>query len=264
MPRQNGNGSRKTVSVYFYGEDILAVQELDPNETYVPIGRLCETLGLNRAAQEKRIKSHAVLGSGVKLLRVEVGNGYEQALCLRVDLIPLWLTGLDVSQVMEEHQARLELFQREATSMLWQAFKPQGFTPEDALLPPRHEQSPAEHAYVAAQTIATLARHQMLIERQLNIARAARNPQSGDPWSPGEAVDDTQAALLAQAVRRVATTAAERTRRNEYAGVYSGLYRQFSISSYRRMPASRLHEAMEWLDRWRGDLLGEPEPPPDI
>ena len=57
---------------------------------------------------------------------------------------------------------------------------------------------------------------------------------------------------------------AERTRRNEYGGVYNGLYRQFGIASYRRMPPARLREALEWLERWRGDLMGEPEPPPDI
>ena len=56
----------------------------------------------------------------------------------------------------------------------------------------------------------------------------------------------------------------ERTRRNEYGGVYNGLYRQFGIASYRRMPPARLREALEWLERWRGDLMGEPEPPPDI
>jgi hypothetical protein len=156
---------------------------------------------------------------------------------------------------------RLELFQREVASTLWQAFRPQGFGPADALVPERHQQTPAEQAYVAELTQATLARHQMLIERQLD-ARASYD--DSDPYGAGGGVDDSQAELLARAVRRVALAAAERTRRNEYPGMYSGLYRQFSISSYRRMPPSRLHEALEWLDRWRGDLMGEPEPPPDI
>ena len=111
--------------------------------------------------------------------------------------------------------------------------------------------------------MATLARHQMLIERQLN-ARAGHEEQGADPYAPGAAVDDKDAARLAQAVRRVALAAAERTRRNEYGGVYNGLYRQFGIGSYRRMPPARLYEALEWLERWRGDLMGEPEPPPDI
>ena len=135
--------------------------------------------------------------------------------------------------------------------------------PEDELLPERHQQAPAEQAYMAALAMAVLARHQMLIERQLN-ARGLHDTPTPDPYAAAGATDDPQAELLARAVRRVALAAAERTRRNEYGGVYLGLYRQFNIASYRRMPPSRLHEALEWLERWRGDLMGEPEPPPDI
>jgi hypothetical protein len=255
--------ARQQATITFYGEDIIALPELDPNETYVPIVRLCAVLGIDRAAQERRIRAHSVLAAGTRTLSVESENSSRPALCLRVDLLPLWLAGIDAAQVAEALRPKLELHQRESASVLWQAFKPQGFSSEDSLLPNRHEQNPAEQAYVAATAIATLARHQVLIERQLS-ARADHDSQGADPWSPGPAVDDKAAALLTQAVRRVAHTLAERSRRNEYAGVYSGLYRQFGISSYRRMPPARLHEALEWLERWHGDLLGEPEPPPDI
>ncbi|MBK9709934.1 MAG: hypothetical protein IPO81_01170 [Kouleothrix sp.] len=255
---------RRQSSITFYGEDIIAIQEIDPNETYVPIVALCAKLGLERAAQERRTRAHSVLASGARTLPVELEDGRTApALCLRIDLLPLWLAGLDASKVADEARTRLELFQRECASTLWQTHRPQGFGPEDEFLPPRHEQNPAEQSYVAALAMATLARHQMLIERQLNT-RGWRDEQGSDPYAPETAVDDRQATLLAQAVRRVALAAAERTRRNEYGGVYSGLHKQFGITSYRRMPPARLREALEWLDRWRGDLMGEPEPPPDI
>lgn len=261
MPPRQPAGQQATSS--FYGEDLIALLELDPNETYAPIARLCEALGLDRAAQERRIRAHSVLAEGARTLPVEFENGSRPALCLRIDLLPLWLAGIDAAQISAGARPKVELFQRESASALWQSFKPQGFGSEDSLLPNRYQQSPAEQAYVAALAMATLARHQMMIERQL-AARADRDHQGSDPWAPGVAVDDREAALLTQAVRRVAHTLAERSRRNEYAGVYSGLYRQFGISSYRRMPPARLHEALEWLERWHGDLLGEPEPPPDI
>lgn len=254
--------TRRQTTVTFYGDDIIALQQLEPNETYVPIARLCETLGLDRAAQERRIRAHAVLAGGARVLPVESGNSVQRVLCLRVDLLPLWLACVEAARVADEARPKLELYQRESASALWQAFRPQGFGSEDELLPTRHEQSPAEQAYVAAQAIATLARHQMLIERQLGAT--GHEEQGADPWAQGPAIDDPQARLLAQAVRRVALAAAERTRRNEYGGVYNGLYRQFGIASYRRMPPARLREALEWLERWRGDLMGEPEPPPDI
>ncbi|MEN9935369.1 MAG: hypothetical protein RLZZ387_1948 [Chloroflexota bacterium] len=248
--------------ITFYGEDILAVLELEPNETYVPVAGLCQVLGLAREAQERRVRGHAVLSEGGRVLEVEAEDGSsEHALCLRVDLIPLWLAGVEAADADPALRPRLELFQRESASALWQSSKPQGFGPQDALLPERHQQTPAEQAYAAALTQAILARHQMLIERQLDTRFAY---DGADPFAAGGGVDDPQAELLARAVRRVALAAQERTRRNEYPGMYSGLHRQFSISSYRRMPPSRLHEALEWLDRWRGDLMGEPEPPPDI
>ena len=259
---------RRQSTISFYGEDIIAIQELDPNETYVPIVALCSKLGLERGPQERRVRAHSVLAAGARVLPVELDDGRTApALCLRVDLLPLWLAGLDASKVSDAARARLELFQRESASVLWQANRPQGYGPEDELLPPRHEQNPAEQSYVAALAMATLARQQMQIERQLD-ARGLRDEihraAEADPYAASGAVDDKQAELLARAVRRVALAAAERTRRNEYGGVYSGLYRQFGIATYRRTPPARLREALEWLDRWRGDLLGEPEPPPDI
>lgn len=262
MPRKSVHQSQSSAN--FYGEDIFGLLELDPNEAYVPIARLCTQLGLERAAQERRIRAQALLASGTRKLPVEIDGRTETALCLRVELLPLWLATIDTVQVAEEVRPQFELFQRESASVLWQSFKPQGFGTGDEMLPTRHEQTPAEQAYVTALGMATLARHQMLIERQLTAARANRTDQGADPWSPGEAVDDPHAARLAQTVRRVAHTLSERTRRNEYGGISSGLYRQFGISSYRRMPPARLYEALEWLERWHGDMLGEPEPPPDI
>lgn len=262
MPR--GSAQRQPAAPGFYAEDIIAVQELDPNEAYVPIARLCARLGLERTAAEQRIQSHALLASGTRMLPVELDDREEVALCLRVEAVPLWLATIDAAQVRDELRPRLELYQRECSSVLWQSFRPQGFGTGDELIPSRYEQTPAEQAYVAALAMATLARHQMLIERQLLAAQASREEQGADPWSAGMAVDDPHAARLAQMVRRVAHTLSERSRRNEYGGAFSGLYRQFGISSYRRMPPVRLHEALEWLERWHGDMLGEPEPPPDI
>jgi hypothetical protein len=173
---------------------------------------------------------------------------------------------LDAGQVTNpEGAVRRRIFQREAASALWQNFRPQGYDSGDMLIPRWQDPDAAEQAYVATMGMATLARHQLLIERQLNGVDAADDEQGADPWARrATALDDPAAARLAQTVRRVALTLAERTRRNEYAGIYSGLYRTYGITSYRRMPPARLHEALEWLERWHGDILGEPEPPPDI
>jgi hypothetical protein len=238
----------------FYEEDILALQELDPNELYVPLQRLCANLGLQLEPTIEAIKKHQILTDGLQQIR---GS---KSINLRVDLIPLWLSTLSTNEIQSSARAKLELYQRECASLLWQAFKPQGFVSEDALLPPRFEMTPAEQAYQYTMAQATLARHQMLIERHLQSRelqgnRATRSDTSGRASAAIE---------LARLVRRVAHTMAERSRRNEYGGVFRGLQQQFGINSYRNLPRGRLHEAVEWLERWHGDLLGEPEPPPDI
>jgi hypothetical protein len=253
---------------WFYAEDILAWLGSDPNRSYVPIAELCAALGLSAPKEERRLRGHSVLSAGARRLPIETDTGDVLMLCLRVELLPLWLVTLDSGQVSDpDGRARLELFQREAASTLWQTARPQGFDSGDVLLPTRHSQSQAEQAYVGTMAMATLARQQMMVERQLDGVGAEEegDDQGADPWARrAGSLDDPSAARLAQTARRVAHALAERTRRNEYFGVFSGLYRNFGISSYRRMPSGRLYEALEWLERWYGDMMGEPEPPPDI
>lgn len=244
---------RDEQAAFFRDDDIIDLLEIDPNELFAPLARLCETLGLDEHEEAELLAGHAVLSGGLQALGRD-GQG------LRVDLVPLWLLMLDASLVAPEVQDRLRSFQREGASILWQAWKPQGFGSEDALLPERAEMQPVEQAYQGMMAQATLSRQQMLIERQIEARRAHGNRMDG----AGELPTSGPAFELARAVRRVAADLSMRTRRNEYGGVYNGLQRQFGIESYRNMPRGRLIEAMEWLERWHGDILGEPEPPPDI
>jgi hypothetical protein len=238
---------------FFYEDDIIALQELDANEVYVPLSRLCDTLGLDLAVQTRTLETHSILVNGLRSLG-------RDGLGLRVDLVPLWLSTLDAMLVGSGVRTKLIQYQQECASVLWQSFKPQGFGPEDALLPDRNDLTPADQAYQIAIAQAALARQQMLIERNLQRDRSDGNRIGGEelPARNSPSFD------LARAVRRVAHSLAARSRRNEYGGVFSGLYRQFGISSYRNLPYGRLREAMDWLERWHGDILGEPEPPPDI
>jgi hypothetical protein len=251
---------------WFYAEDIVAWLALDPNRVYVPVADLAGRLGLPVPREERRVRAHGALGQGSRRMEVETDDGDSLVrLCLRVELVPLWLTTLDPGEVADlAARVRLELFQREAASLLWQGFRPQGFDSGDVLVAPRQHQGHAEQAYVGAMAIAAMARQQLLIERQLDAPHDDEG-SGADPWAArAGALDDPAAARVAQTVRKVARTLGERTRRNEYWGALSGLFRNFGIASYRGMPLGRLYEALEWLERWYGDMMGEPEPPPDI
>lgn len=256
--RNDGNARRPAPTAAFYSEDVITLLDLDANEVAVPLSRLCATLGLDDQAELARVQESPLLAAGLTMMPVDTERGVERQPCLRVDLAPLWLTGVRLDDVDPGVRPKLDLFQRECASVLWQAFKPQGFSPEDAMVPTPHDMEPAEAAYQTQMGMATLSRQQMLAERQISDERMRYDGQ------PREQVVDPQTRQMVQAVRVVANNLAMRSRRNEYAGVYQGLYRQFGITSYRDMPRGRFIEAMEWLDRWRGDIEGEPEPPPDI
>lgn len=250
----------------FLSNDLIALLGLSPNERYLSIPQACEQIGIEAARQVRCIRAHAVLREGLRslVLDEEYDNGTKTP-CLRLDLVPLWLATIELKQLGDSAREQILLFQREVASILWQSFKPQGYSPEDELLPSIHEMQQSEAAYQAELAMATLARHQMLIERQLEADSYRDDDQLAALRGFHEpSITDTNAVALAQAVRRVASTLSARTRRNEYGGIYSGLYRQFGISSYRRLPPGRLREALDWLERWHGDLMGEPEPPPDI
>lgn len=235
---------------FFDAADLVSLQELSANEQYVPLPRLCENLGLDVATEVQYAEAYPVLDQGMRTIKLPAGRTIEPTPCLRVDLVPFWLMTLQHAEVVPDVQAKVEAYQRECASILWQQFRPQGFSPEDTLVP-QTELAPADQGYVGVMAQANLARQQMLIERQLNAEDV-------------EGIGDIPAVTLARFVRRVAQSLAARTYRNEYSGVFQGLFRQFGITSYRRMPPSRLHEALEWLERWYGDIEGEPEPPPDI
>ena len=51
----------------------------------------------------------------------------------RLDLLPLWMSGIQAKRVKPELQEKLARYQREAASVLWHAFKPQILVEETAV-----------------------------------------------------------------------------------------------------------------------------------
>ena len=44
---------------------------------------------------------------------------------------------------------------------------------------------------------------------------------------------------------------------NEYGAVYGELYRKFGVTGYKQLPATKFHQAMNWLNEWRENIEGE-------
>jgi hypothetical protein len=256
---------QKTVD--FYGDDLLAIRAGD-GHVYVSLRHLCEALGLARQGQVRRIRDDRILSEGYQGGNVLLppspggrGGGVQQVGMLRVDMIPLWLTGVRVKAAKEHIQPKIERFQREAAKVLWEAFQEGRLTADPAFSELLESGSPAAQAYKMAKAMMELARNQMLLESRLDTqdARLSEYEKRLEGVETalghtGRYITPDQASQISQAVKTVALKLGKKSDRNEYGAVYGEMYRKFGITGYKQLPASKFQQAMNWLNEWRENI----------
>lgn len=245
--------------VTFYEDELTAVRAAD-GHIYVSLAHLCDALGIDTQGQARRIKRQPVLEKGyswVDILSTQPVPQRRRSQVLRVDLVPLFLTGISTKSIADETRRRkLERFQEEAAKVLWEAFQQGRLTADqefDALLA---QDSPEAQAYRMAQAVLQLARNQLLIRSQLAEHEQRLEAIESQLGDSGRNVTPDQASQISQAVKAVALAQGKKTGRNEFGAVYGELYRKFGITGYKMLPARRFDEAMKFLTEWHETLIG--------
>lgn len=231
------------MSSVFLDQELFVVLDIDPNQQYIPVRPILQYFGLAPRSYEQALRRHAVLSSGTKAMWIR--NEQQQpipALCLRVDLLPLWLSTLP-----SKPGSILARWQDEVATALWQQFKPSGASTVDAHVSERYQHSAIEQAYTQAQEIASLARQQLFAERELERMSA----QSTQPDTITLA--DPQTHALVTAIRATAQLSATLSKRNDYLAIFMGLVRVFQLTSMRQLSRHRLEGALAWLAHWRNE-----------
>ena len=183
---------------------------------------------------------------------------------MRVDLVPLWLSGIRTKAVNEELRPKLERFQKEAAQVLWEAFQEGRLTADPSFDDLLATDTPAVLAYKMASALKVMARNQILLEARIDAHDERFDVQDqrleaiettlGDA---GRHITPDQAMQISQAVKTVAMKLSKASGRNEYGGVYGELYRKFGITSYKELPAAKYDDAMSWLNEWRESIEGD-------
>lgn len=224
--------------VTFYGDEVIAIQQPDSGAIFVPIARLCDNLGIARNRQAQRIREHPVISQGFTTMPVDTGGGAQEAQCLRLDMIPYWLAGVNANRVAEGVREKLIHYQTEVATMLWEAFRPEISAASEASIA-APQRSGAELAYEIATAVQHLARQQMDLEARLNRAGQwakvvdvrldGVNTHLGEvedrldalelQVSPQQPISEEQAAELALAVKTV-SSATSKERGYEHAESY--------------------------------------------
>ncbi len=264
--------------VPFYGDEVVAVQQPD-STIYVLFARLCENLGLARRPQVLRVGRHAILSKGLVTLQVRTEGGPQDVQCLRLDLLPLWLSGLQASRVKAELRPKLVRYQEEAAMVLWQAFKPQIVVTETQIEP-----APDDHALQQLQQIAELGRaitrmaeQQIELQRQQHqlahrmdsAARVIRDVQTQiagvevrlglleDQLHPGAFVTEAQASEVSNRVKALGELlTAKHAGKNQYQSIFAELYRRFGVSSYKTIAQEQYVSVLAFLEDWRTAASG--------
>ena len=254
-------------NVLFMEDDLIAVKA-DDGHIYVSIRHLCQALKLDRYGQIQRIRRQDVLEDGHYQIEIGTAGGNQTMNMLRVDLVPLFLTGINTGRIKDAAvKEKLELYQRQAAKVLWEAFQSGVLSTDTNFDDLLAGDSPAAQAYKMASAIMQMARQQILLENQLQthtqqlVQHENRLEQiETQLGESSQQVSPSQAMQISQAVKAIAMALSKRSGRNEYGGVYGEFYRKFGITSYKLLPAKRFQDAMKFLSDWYSEITDLEQP----
>lgn len=252
-------------SVPFYGDELVAVQRSD-GAIFVVFTRVCDALGLKRWSQARRVQNHAVLSKGFISLTIHTEGGAQGAQCLRLDLLPLWLAGVQASKVKADLQVKLIHYQTEAAAVLWEAFKPQILVEATAIVPiDTHAIQQLQQIAEMGYAIARMAEQQIELQRQQHAlsdrmdtaARVIKDVQVRlgvleDTVHPAAYITDAQATEVSNQVKALGELlSGKEAGKNHYQGIFAELYRRFGVSSYKLIRQEHYQPVLKFLEEWR-------------
>ncbi|MFN2122619.1 MAG: phage antirepressor N-terminal domain-containing protein, partial [Candidatus Promineifilaceae bacterium] len=242
-------------TVLFYEDEITAVR-MAGGEVLIPLRPIVEGLGLDWAAQTRRINRDPVLSEVKGVAVTATPGGNQEMLCLPLDYISGFLFGVNANRVKQELRDRVILYQKNCYKVLAEAFTEGRLTADPSFDELLAGDSPAAMAYRMATALQVMARQQLILESRVDEHDKRLEELEAQLGDPERFITPDQAMQLSQAVKTVALKLSKTSGRNEYGGVYGELYRKYGITSYKELPAAKYEDAMSWLNEWRGSIEG--------
>ena len=209
------------------------------NEVFIPLRHICAMIGVDWGGQRRRVLNDPVLSEVIENIDISATDDYRTVrramLCLPLDYLSGFLFGINANRVKTELRMPLMRYQRDAYKILDQATRSGRLKISDDMI---------QETLMTMQQLSTDVRQ--LADRVSTIEAELGNEE--------RFISVSQAEQISQAVRSVGLVFSKATGRNEYGAVYGELYRQFSINSYKRLPAKKFNSTMTWLRQWYEEL----------
>ncbi len=236
--------------VAFY-EDILTAVKVESGDIYVSVRAVCDALDIDHRAQYRRIRRQRTLDKGFMVVNMTTIKGERATNVLRVDLLPLFLTGIGTRSIKDDDtRHKLETFQDNAARILWEAFQSGELSADNTFNELLQQGGEAVEAYKLLQSMLKLAKNQILIQSQVRDHEIRIEAIEAELGHNDRLLTQSQAVQISQGVKAIALELGKRSGRNEFGGVYGELYRRFEVTSYKQIPSHRFHEAMTYLRDW--------------
>jgi hypothetical protein len=242
--------------VNFYDDQIIAVR-VEDGTVYVPIRPICDLIGVNRQGQQERINRDPILSDACRTLTIVDGYGSvtppqgRAMLCLPLDYLNGWLFGINANRVKDNVRESVLRYQRECYRVLFDAFQSGELSIDSNDIDDIAKIDPeAVEALRIAESVVKLARSHVRLLQQVQTHETRLDAIEAELGHDDRFITVSQAEQISQGVRAIALVFSRNTGRNEYGGVYGELYRQFSINTYKRLPAGKFDEAMNFLRQW--------------
>jgi hypothetical protein len=277
MPEQRALSVRDQRNIEILGDQILAVRTMD-GVIYLPLRALCDTLGLSRPAQVRRIQRDEELREDFREIQVETAGGVQTIQALRVEVVPFWLAGVTISKVKPELQEKLRAYRRWVVRKVYEAFMleigldTQGNRATDDVelhVAPSATLIALEQVREMGRAMMQLAESQMELERRQSMSesrleRAAivvadiqrRLTTVERRIDPKNVVTEEQAAVISSRVKALAMLlTSQDPSKNHFGGIFGELYRRCRVSDYKSIRQDQFDDVIQFLDEWHDAVI---------
>lgn len=227
--------------VPFMGTELMAARDAD-GQIWAGVRWMCDGIGLSKAqskSQVEKINEDKVLSKGVGNFRLPTAGGMQDAYCLKLDFVPLWLAKISITPTMEQETpelaAKLMEYQLKAKDVLAAAFVPTAggytkFSKElQAIFMLDNRTVQHEQRIIAIEdSMVVDYGQQRTITAQVNTVVVAALGGSDSP-----AYHD------------------KNVRGRTYSECNRDIQNWFRVNSRNNIPRKRFNEAVEYIQRWR-------------
>jgi hypothetical protein len=250
----------------FHGDE-LGVLRIDDGDVAVPLGELCDAVGVELPGQLRKLKS-AAWATMIMMITVAEDGKSRELVCLHRRSIPMWAATIHPSKVAPEARAKLIAYQHEAADVLADHFVGKRVPTGGAVLDARLGR--LEDALVIL--IEGAAAMQQGVLDRLTAIEAAHARAPGRTTFTGT-IGKEPGALIRETLRDIATARCARivdaptyrsARKRERSKFETRLRKYVNHSgngaSWDSLPLEKLANANTFLHDWLGDAEAQAGP----